>query len=165
MQCITEKVKQKELKKVNNIMDVQITKATLDNINQIDNIEKRLQHRILSYDLLFSTLNKDTYYYFVAVKNNTVVGYIAAELLVDHFDILGVAVVEEYRRQNIATLLLNKLYNVCSQLNIQDIFLEVRCNNSSAISFYEKSGFQKISTRKNYYKDTNEDAYIYSKKA
>ena len=49
------------------------------------------------------------------------------------------------------------------ELNIQDIFLEVRCNNVSAITFYEKTGFKKISTRKNYYADTSEDAYIYKK--
>ena len=160
MQCITEKAKLKELRMANN-MEIQIAKAALEDIHQINNIETTLEHRILSYDLLSSTLNKDMYYYFVAKINEKIIGYIAAEFLVDHFDLLAIAVSNDYRRQNIATMLLNKLLNTCKELDITDIFLEVRCNNLSAIKFYERNGFEKISVRKNYYKDTSEDAYIY----
>lgn len=144
-------------------MDIQIRRANTYDLEQIDKIEKTLKHRILSYDLLKSTLDKDTYYYFVAIKNNTMVGYIAAEFLVDHFDILSIAVLNEYRRQNIATELLNNLFDISQTLNISDVFLEVRCNNLAAIRFYEKMKFEKISSRKNYYTDTHEDAYIYKK--
>ena len=160
MQCITEKAKQKELRTANN-MNIQIERASLNDIKQIDDIELSLKHRILSYDTLNTTLNKESYYYFVAKINDIVVGYIAAELLVDHFDILAIAVLKEHRQQNIATLLINTLIKICQEKNIQDIFLEVRCNNIPAIKFYEKIGFEKISVRKNYYTDTNEDASIY----
>lgn len=142
-------------------MNIRIERANACDLEQIENIESSLEHRILSYDILSSTFAKDTYYYFVASINNNIVGYISAELLVDHFDILAIAVLKSYRRQNIGAMLLNKLIDVCKELNIQDIFLEVRCNNLSAITFYEKAGFEKISTRKKYYADTNEDAYIY----
>lgn len=144
-------------------MNVQIERANTYDLEQIENIESSLEHRILSYDILSSTLNNDTYYYFVARIDNNIIGYIAAELLVDHFDILAIAVLPSYRRQNIGATLLNKLIDVCKELNIHDIFLEVRCNNLSAIRFYEKFGFEKISTRRKYYSDTNEDAYIYKK--
>jgi len=161
MQCIIEKVKLKELKMVNNTMNIQIRKARIDDLEQIDNIEKTLEHRILSYDLLKNTIGKDTYFYFVAIVNNIIVGYISAEILVDHIDILSVAVFKAYTRQNIATMLLNELFKTCSTYNIKNIFLEVRPSNFAAIKLYEKNGFKKISTRKNYYTDTNEDAYIY----
>lgn len=160
MQCITEKAKPKELRMANN-MDIQIKRASLEDVLEISNIETSLEHRILSYDTLSSTLNKETYYYFVAKVADKIIGYISAELLVDHFDILAIAVLDDYRRQNVATMLLNRLLDICKELNIENVFLEVRCNNLSAIKFYEKTGFEKISTRKNYYKDTNEDAYIY----
>lgn len=145
-------------------MNIQIRKATIKDIEQIDSIEQTLEHRILSYDLLYSTLNKDNYYYFVATINNIIVGYLSAEFLVDHLDILSIAVLSEYRRQNIATMLLNKLFNISKNLDALEIFLEVRDNNFVAINFYEYIGFKKISERKNYYTDTNSDAYIYVKK-
>lgn len=144
-------------------MDVQIKKANICDSEQINKIEQTLEHRILSYDLLNSTLDKNTYYYFVATINNIVVGYIAAELLVDHFDILSIAVLNEFRRQNIATMLLNQLFDICKEICISDIFLEVRCSNIPATRLYERLGFEKISIRKNYYTDTNESAYIYKK--
>ncbi len=40
------------------------------------------------------------------------------------------------------------------------VMLEVRENNKGAIEFYKKSGFEQIATRKNYYTDTGEAAYI-----
>ena len=144
-------------------MDITIKKATIQDLNAIEKIEANLEHRILSSTTLSSTLSQDTYYYFVAKANNTVVGYLSAELLVDHFDLLAIAVDKKFRRKNIATYLLDELFNLCQKMKISDIFLEVRQNNLSAISFYEKEKKKKISTRKNYYTDTNEDAYIYKK--
>ena len=143
-------------------MNIQINRACV--IEQIEEIEKTLEHRILSSNILNDTLKKDNYYYFVATIENVPVGYIAAEYLVDHFDLLSIAVLEKHRRKNIATLLLNELFSICSSLNVHDIFLEVRLSNLSAINFYERVGFEKISCRKNYYTDTNEDALIYLKK-
>ena len=143
-------------------MNIQINRVCV--IEQIEEIEKTLEHRILSSNILNDTLKKDNYYYFVATIENVPVGYIAAEYLVDHFDLLSIAVLEKHRRKNIATLLLNELFSICSSLNVHDIFLEVRLSNLSAINFYERVGFEKISCRKNYYTDTNEDALIYLKK-
>lgn len=162
MHYITEKAKLKELQKVNN-MNISIQRADIQNLDAINSIELELEHRILSYDTLSYSLKQDMYYFFVAKKDDVILGYIVAQLLVDHFDLLAIAVSKEFRRQNIATLLLNKLFSTCKELNISNIFLEVRCNNLSAINFYIKNEFKKISERKNYYKDTNEDAYIYMK--
>lgn len=164
MQCIIERVKLKELKRVNNIMDIQIRRAAIHDLEQIENIEKTLNHRILSTNILSSTLDKDNYYYFVATLDNKIVGYICLEYLIDHFDLLAIAVLKEYRRKNIASLLLNEFFTTCLELNISDIFLEVKASNLEAIKLYTKLGFEKISTRKNYYTDTNEDAYIYLKR-
>lgn len=142
-------------------MDITIKRATIQELDEIEKVEANLEHRILSHTTLSSTLPKDTYYYFVAKTDNIAIGYLSAELLVDHFDLLAIAVSKNFRRQNVATYLVDKLFSLCDELKVSDIFLEVRQNNLSAISFYEKIGFEKISSRKNYYTDTNEDAYIY----
>ena len=144
-------------------MDILIKRVNGNNLDEIEIIEKDLEHRILSSTILNATLNKENYYFLLATLNNIPVGYIAAEHLVDHIDILSIAVIKDYRKKHIATLLLNELLKLVSSLDIQSIFLEVRCNNISAIKFYEKNEFKKIDCRKNYYTDTNEDAYIYIK--
>lgn len=144
-------------------MNITVKRANLSDLDEIEKIESNLEHRILSFTTLTATLNQNNYYYIIAKINNTVVGYIAAQLLVDHFDLISIAVSKDFRRQNIATYLLDKLFDLCTDLKISDIFLEVRHNNSSAINLYEKAGFKRINVRKNYYTDTSEDAYIYLK--
>ena len=49
------------------------------------------------------------------------------------------------------------------ELKIKEMFLEVRPSNAEAISLYLKKGFEKIGSRKNYYRseDGREDADIY----
>ena len=145
-------------------MNIHIRKANPYDLEKIEQIEQTLEHRILSSNILKETIEKDNYYYLVAVINNVCVGYIAAEYLVDHIDILSIAVLSDYRRHSIASMLIKELINIAEKLNTENIFLEVRSSNIEAIRFYEKLGFEKISCRKNYYTDTNENAYIYVKK-
>ena len=144
-------------------MDISLRCATVSDLEQINKIEETLEHRILSYPTLSYTLGKDANCFYVATIDNHIIAYICAEVLVDHIDILSIAVLKEYRRKNVATLLLNKLFDFCKTQKISDVFLEVRQTNINAICFYEKIGFEKISKRNNYYADTHEDAYIYKK--
>ena len=46
---------------------------------------------------------------------------------------------------------------------INEIFLEVRESNIPAISLYEKFKFKKISIRKNFYSNPNENAVVMKK--
>lgn len=63
---------------------------------------------------------------------------------------------KEHRREGVGEELLNYI----SSLGQIPIMLEVRENNTGAIEFYKKNGFEQIATRKNYYTDTGEAAYI-----
>ena len=144
--------------------NVSIKKADISHLEQIEEIEKILEHRNLSYDSIKKDLENNTTYYLVAIDNikNTVVGYIGSELLVDHADITAVATHKEYLKKGIATLLLNTLEKDLKTKNIDSIFLEVRTSNIPAINLYTKLGFNKISTRAKYY-DNLEDANIMKK--
>ena len=45
--------------------------------------------------------------------------------------------------------------------SVNNIFLEVRIDNNSAIKFYEKCGYEKVTIREKYYQGI--DAVIYRK--
>lgn len=143
-------------------MDIQISKATLNDLEAIDNIENELSTRILSQDILKSSLNNSNIHSFVAIVNNKIVGYLMAEFLIDHIDILSIAVKKEFRQNNVASKLIDKLFEIANDLKVDYIYLEVRASNLPAIKFYEKNGFNKITIRAKYYPDNNEDAYIYT---
>lgn len=142
--------------------NIDIHVANISNISDIEKIEAELIHRNLSYTSLESDLANPNCYYIVATNNNVIVGYAGVELLVDHADITAIAVANSFKRKGIATLILNSIFLKCKELEMDKIFLEVRSSNTPAKNLYKKLGFNKISTRKNYY-ENSEDADIYVK--
>ncbi len=63
---------------------------------------------------------------------------------------------KKYRRNKIATNLLDRIQLSKKLFNISKIYLEVAENNSSAIKFYEKNNFVYYNFRHNYYKYKND---------
>ena len=83
--------------------------------------------------------------------NGRTIGYLISMLAVDTADILNIGIDPDFTRQGHGTGLLNHLIEELRKRNIGEILLEVRAGNKSAIQFYKKQGFEKISVRKNYY--------------
>lgn len=104
-----------------------------------------------------------TYYFGIFNKDGMLVGYAGMWVSVDVGEITNVAVHPDYRRQGIASLLINNLIDVCRINNLSSINLEVRENNCKAISLYNKLGFEKVGLRKNYYKNPTENAVLMTK--
>ena len=69
----------------------------------------------------------------------------------DTADILNIGIDTDFKRQGYGTALLNHLIKELRKRKICEILLEVRAGNKSAIQFYKRQGFEKISVRKNYY--------------
>lgn len=138
-----------------------ITKLDLDNIDEILEILSDYSTPIISkVSILLDLKNTDSEYYGVIIENK-VAGFIGISKKYDHADIIVLAVKKEMTRKKIATFLLKYIILKCQKYNFDSIFLEVRRSNFAAIKLYELMGFKKISERKGYYKDNNEDAIIY----
>ena len=96
------------------------------------------------------------------IVDNKTIGYLDYSLIYDRIEIDNIYVLEEYRNQKIATLLMEYLDNIAQRENSINITLEVRQSNYVAIHLYEKMGFTKVAIRKYYYGD--EDAILMEKK-
>ncbi|MDD3303823.1 MAG: ribosomal protein S18-alanine N-acetyltransferase [Clostridia bacterium] len=145
--------------------EIQIREITQDDIHALIEIEKSQNIVILKKkDILDDlTLNQNTSLYLCACYHNEIIGYIAAHYVVDTMDIISVVTEKNYESNGIATLLLSNIFDFAKIHEVKKIFLEVRKSNESAKKLYEKCNFNMIHTRKNYYKDNNEDACIYVK--
>ena len=66
-------------------------------------------------------------------------------------EINEIFVLNNFRNQGIGSKLLEYLLKKCKFC--ENITLEVRKNNDSAIALYKKYGFKEVALRKNYYKD------------
>jgi [ribosomal protein S18]-alanine N-acetyltransferase len=108
--------------------------------------------------------------FIVAELNDRIVGYIMCKIefgfsnyrklgFVKKGHVVSVAVLEQDRGKGIGkALMLEGISGVMGRKS-DEIYLEVRVSNESAIKMYEKLGFQIKSKLRTYYRD-GEDAYL-----
>ena len=91
---------------------------------------------------------------------NPLVGYGGLWLMMDEAHITTLGVSPEFRGKGLGEFLLIGLIDVAMALGASWLTLEVRVTNKTAQKLYEKYTFKVSGTRKGYYTDNNEDAYI-----
>ena len=134
---------------------------TKENLDEIVKIENRChltpwtnKNFIDSYDAknLFKVLKNE----------NDIIGYYIALFALDECELLNITITSELQKKGFGELMLKDLFSECREVNIINIFLEVRKSNLLAIRLYKKNGFNEIGIRNNYYqnKDGNEDAIL-----
>jgi ribosomal-protein-alanine N-acetyltransferase len=108
--------------------------------------------------------------FYVAETEGKIVGYIMCRMeggisnfglrWVRRGHIVSVAVLQEYRRQKIASkLIANSMKALETIYAAKEIILEVRNTNHAAIQLYDKLGFKRIRTLRTYYRN-GEDAQL-----
>ena len=142
---------------MNNICIEKATKSDIEYIcNNIDSIYICTWNK----EEFLSCNNMNNVYTYIAKTDNTILGFITIQAIMQDIEILNICVNINCRKRGIGKLLIKHIM----KQNFSTIFLEVNVNNIAAIELYKKVGFQIISTRKGYYfnKLTNnkEDAYI-----
>ena len=107
----------------------------------------------------------DIYLFRVAYLGDELVAQAGLIMSFDEADVINVAVKPEYRKQGIASGLLNELMRAGSERGVNDYTLEVRAGNHGAIALYEKLGFKSEGIRKDFYREPVEDALIMWKRS
>ena len=101
-------------------------------------------------------------HFYVARREDTIVGYIVFSVLHEEAHILNLAVPVAYRRQGIAKYLIASALKMMQALDGREIFLEVAVSNLPAQYLYRQFGFRICGIRKNYY-GRYKDAYVFRK--
>ena len=99
--------------------------------------------------------------------NNLMLCFIFGDLINieknSEYEILLIYVAKHFRNKGLGSKLIKKIEENCN--NLTKIHLEVSEINLKGMSFYQKMGFKKIYTRKNYYSDQDKktDAFLMTK--
>lgn len=137
-----------------------ITDADVRHLEQLEVLEKQCFSVPWTKEQLFSQFPDDRHVFIVAVRNETVLGYVGMAYVLDEGYISNVAVSPEERRQGIGDALISELLRRAVSLDLSFVTLEVRESNAPASALYGKHGFIPVGLRKNYYDKPTENAVL-----
>jgi len=141
---------------------VELRRLEMRDLNAIERIERASYPTPWSRSMFASELAKPSSICLGAFDLETLqlVGYLVISRYVDAWHVMNVAVAAEHRRRGIATMLLERLFELTVDDARRGYTLEVRVSNATAISLYERLGFEARGIRRGYYTDNREDALI-----
>jgi len=142
---------------VNN--ELEIRQLAYADLPQVIAIERRAFPTPWSLAMFVLELSKPAGICLAALEHGVIVGYLVCSRYDTVWHLMNVAVDPSRRRQGIATILLERLFEQADKPNEQ-YTLEVRTSNESAIKLYERFGFRAAGRRRAYYHDNREDALI-----
>ena len=134
---------------------------------QLNNIEKVCFGRdAWSINNLISEFNNEYSHFFGEVVDDKIVGYVCVRTMYEEAQICNIAVLPDYRRQGIASRLLNAVEEFSATQDCERSELEVNTSNTPAVELYKKCGYEIAGTRVNFYRRTRyatRDAYTMTK--
>lgn len=136
-----------------------INKMSISHLEEIKDILSTEFDDFWTYSVFKSELENPNSQYFVAIRNDEVVGFAGIWKAIDEMHITNIVTKISKRHLGIASMLLEKLIEVSKAEKVNSLTLEVNESNTYAIKLYEKYNLKKIGLRKNYYAQ-NENAII-----
>ena len=148
---------------MDSFIDIEIKKMILNDAEEIQKLENTIFSHPWSRKSLEKTLLSEQNLCMIVRDKETkaAVGYCIFTTSFEVADLCRIAVSQEFRRKHIAEKIIKISIEELKKRNVSRILLEVRKNNISAISLYEKYGFKQIGIRKEYYSEPVEDGLVY----
>jgi len=106
---------------------------------------------------------EDTGHVTLVIEEDYLQGFIVGRGLGPEWEIENLVVADAARRRGLGERLVAELLVLARGRGAQTIFLEVRESNRPARALYSKMGFVESGRRKSYYKNPEEDAFLYEK--
>lgn len=142
---------------------IEITKMTMEDVSEIAELDKKCFALPWSEQSFKDEMQNKLAVYFTAKDNGQCIGYAGFWNVSGEGGITNVAVLPEYRRAGVGSMLVAEMVRTGEALKLDLLTLEVRKSNIAAQNLYTKFGFEIIGERKRYYSDNGEDAYIMTK--
>ena len=143
---------------------IELRRLALDDLAEIEEIERGSYPTPWSRSMFAGELAKPSSICLGAFEaddeSGALVGYLIVSRYVDAWHVMNVAVDPVHRGRGVATMLLERLFELTADDERRGYTLEVRVSNLNAIRLYEQMGFRARGVRRGYYTDNREDALI-----
>lgn len=138
-----------------------ITTMAISDIPDVFAIESIAHSHPWSEKLFLSNFGK-RYINHVLIIESNIAGYFIASYVAGEVTLLNIVIAPEYQGFGLGQQLLSYLKVFSKTLGQEEIWLEVRASNQSAIAVYQKLKFVEVDVRSAYYPTENgrEDAIV-----
>lgn len=140
-----------------------LARAQVTDITEMIDVQRSVSNGNTTWDEV--TFEKeltrlDDRLYLIIRKNDKLLAYAGCSMNCETKEahITNLAVLPNYQGRGLGEFLMRTLLYKARYMNMKEITLEVRINNSSAQKLYKKLGFQQYNIKHNYYSSSNEDA-------
>jgi ribosomal-protein-alanine N-acetyltransferase len=113
-----------------------------------------------SVSIFSGQLARETGICLVCEDDGRVIAYLIADMFVDVWHLMNLCVDQAFRRQHVASRLLESYFAITERRGHRGHTLEVRVSNAPGIELYRSFGFVSTGIRPAYYSDDREDAVI-----
>jgi ribosomal-protein-alanine N-acetyltransferase len=134
--------------------------SDLDQVMAIEDYSFPTPWRRHMYESDLRTNSHSRFYVIKDGQSGELAAYIGSWFIYDEAHVGTIATKREFRGQRLAEQLLAYTALAAQSEGMQYMILEVRINNHSAKTLYERLGFELVGIRKGYYTDTGEDALL-----
>lgn len=145
---------------MSDVSPLQIRRAEIRDVRDIRTIDRESYPTPWSEGWTIAQVTDPARLHLVAEQDFVVVGHGGLIFLGDQAHVATIAVASNARRQGIGAALMVELIVVTGAKGFDELTLEVRASNESAIALYERHGLTVLGRRKGYYGDNGEDALI-----
>lgn len=133
-------------------------------LDQILEIEQEAFPEPWTRGMFSQEISSPMSHFYVALLDDTLVGYGGFWRVVDEAHITSVTVRKECRGRGYGRVITDFILRTAAREGLVRATLEVRVTNVIAQNLYKGLGFEKTGMRKGYYRKTNEDAIIMARK-
>ncbi len=137
-----------------------IRKMEQEDAAEVSRLEAEIFTQPWSRQGFLDALSGEKVIFLVAELEGAIVGYCGMYCAADEGEITNVAVTPRVRRHGIGKQLMERFLMEAKDAGARQVILEVRVSNQAAIHLYERFGFTIQGTRKDFYDEPREDAYV-----
>ena len=142
--------------------NIEILPMTKTSAEEAAALEKICFSSPWSADSLIEASGRADSSFLTAFVDGNFAGYAGMLCVLDEGQICNVAVCPAFRRMGVGEALMAAQREIALSRGITVMMLEVRASNTAAQCLYEKLGWKKLGTRKNFYSSPREDALLYN---
>jgi ribosomal-protein-alanine N-acetyltransferase len=141
---------------------IEVRSMVHDDLSRVSDIERRSYEFPWSHGVFRDCLLAG-YGCIVLEASGELIGYSILSVAAGEAHILNLCIDPNYRCLGYGERLLEEVIDRARHARVNEVFLEVRPSNASALSLYNKKGFHQIANRPAYYqaKEGREDAAVF----